>query len=957
PLVACNGYEYALAFGGCTLRPARHLSEVALLPTIVKEMHSLGLSQLFRLQAYTWPHLLEGGGRSAMIVSAPRSGRTLGYMPPLCQAVHQVVAATQEPQLLIGPLAVIVVPYADRVRRVSAMCEALLGRPPHECFTPVLNVPSAEDNRLFSMRLLNGVGCLVATPGQLHSMVKMARRSDSDVLRFPYLRFIAFDDVDLISLDQLKMAQRVLVERLPPDGQNIQVVMVSQTYNHLLMRQLQAVSEEPVLVFGDLLEAALYGGVELKIIVNSSNGWQGSVVDVLHDRRPNRYRTVIFCQNDEGIRRCESILKAHGLSCLPYYQTSGLQTLEQVSHWIEDTRGDILVCTDECPELNVRQAQTLIHFGMGGSWSKFKMRHLFFSENLKSAKSVAAEEREERGPIQLLSMIFLDHTNTESIPRLLDFLQQHQNFSPRVLELAKSIRQRVEEKRHSAENPLCPHLLVLGECKDRACKERHHLVMADRRHQVIPSNSNVKFQMLRVYTPAHFCVLLLEYLGSEGVWKQLTHPGITELNINQLLAEDAPRFWPPVPGAVCIFHTPSRRERVRVLKVAQIENVQLVKDNIAVEVQAMDVDTRIFATTSESLLECSEELQQIPAMATDMRLVGFVPISGEHNWMNEDRRLVMEWMDKVPREHFFQANVHLATAQTLFVGDLVEVAYLKYFKVHTNHQSLSRSLVKANLAQKCGDAKEKILDFFNDGFFEDESNQEQPKAVETPPEQTQKKTAQDASLQPPKPLKEQKGADVKVAVQEKNDQEAVDEYISQLIQCMQNPNHMVEVEEKEIKGACTQLTEALSADEKPVASPPKESKAKESAPDPKEHFPFCKGGCVLMPPPNVQRPQVTYYQTKTSVKFQVILPEDNLEYGAYLIDPPVLVFYAKSKTSPLIYQFFLTLNFPCAQMRHHMQGRCVYIGVSKGVITHYPLVFEEKFVQLNHEMFVKMEEE
>ncbi|SPP82435.1 blast:Putative ATP-dependent RNA helicase BoYb [Drosophila guanche] len=83
PLIGPNCSEYAVAHANVTVTPFRTFAEVSMLPDIVQSMRKLGLNRVQRLQSYAWPHILNGSGHGVLIVSAPRSGRKMGYVPPM----------------------------------------------------------------------------------------------------------------------------------------------------------------------------------------------------------------------------------------------------------------------------------------------------------------------------------------------------------------------------------------------------------------------------------------------------------------------------------------------------------------------------------------------------------------------------------------------------------------------------------------------------------------------------------------------------------------------------------------------------------------------------------------------------------------------------------------------------------------------------------------------------------
>nr|XP_044250425.1 putative ATP-dependent RNA helicase BoYb [Drosophila takahashii] len=957
PLVATNCSEYVVAHARCELHPVRRFGEVSLLPHILEMMRKLGLNRLLRLQSYTWPHLAGGAGHGAMIVGAPGSGRTFAYVPVVCHAVCKALAEIRSlpgdwPPNQYGPRALILVPDLRRVRQVSAMCHALLRKAHKEDWlTLTLNVPSTRSSEFFQ-RLLNGVGCLVVTPTQLNWFYHEA----PGLMRFPCLQFVVYDDVDLMSQEQLANAEQVLAEILPL-SHSPQRVMVSQSYNPELMVKLKAVNDHPALIFGDILEAALYGGTRIRISLLRAAAKVNGVLQMLLECPPEANRTVIFCSDDGDMQRLVAALEDRGYNCLPYYQTSDLQVREELHRWQAAKRGGgvILLCTDDCPELIIRNAHSLIHFSMSTSWSKFKMRHLMVADNLGNTLA-------ERKAAPLHSLVLLDDNNHRELPRLVDFLQLHQEVDPTILSLAKRIRKELAQAKCCNRSSLCSQILRLGQCYDPCCVERHHVGKFDGPDSHLPTSGDVKLQLVQVYSPTHLCVRLLEHLPLEqpGNWQELPYPAVQEMRMQLMRHKEPPRYWPPLVGAICMYHTSFTQERVRILKVPPIKNVNIVESDLQVELQALDVDTRIFTSTCGDLYECPEALQQEPPLACDLRLLGMIPYNGERSWTEEDGRNVKYTLGQLPKEHFLQAKVQFSAAGTLFVRDLVAMVYADQFRVHLRQLSLAQHLVKATLAKRCERAAEMVKDFFGELLTKREEDELQKEEKEEQPQEKPllslrcQRLAQVAlesgrENQLKQELKQRNCSETKEVITASNQDaqpQSKEDHLSQLYECMMNCSRLQLEDQKESSKDGQQI------EAQPVEFLKQVISGESSTPD---HF----QEQIEIPsqqPPNVVRPSVSYYQTISTLELQVSLPEDDYEYRVQLIQAQI-IFRATSKSSQLIQQFLLTLRFPYTSLRHHIRGRTVYISVTKALAVADPLAFSEyRFLKPNHDMFGKMEQ-
>lgn len=396
PLLTANCSEYAVSHSNIRLQPARQMSEVAFLPHILYTMRRLRLTQLLRLQSYAWPHLGQGAGHGAVIVSAPRSGRTMSYVPPLCQVVCTALSEQRrrKPRWnLLGPVALVLTADLNRVQQIGCICNAMLRKAKNEEWLAlVLTVPSARNPEFFQ-RLLNGVGCLVATPAQLLWLLSF------DMIRMPHLRFIAYDDVDLMATEQFYQAHQQLVAMTKE--QHPQLIVTSQSYNDKHLHMVCELNDNPMVLFGDVLEAALYGGTRLRLALLKREAKRIELLQLLKQRSPHQLRTVISCNTDADINDLVQMLTAEGYGCLPYYQTADMEVREHVHRWMQDTRGEVFLCTDGCPELNIRHAHTLVHYSMSDSWSKFKLRHLALADNLRNqfAQMLPQEQQKKQGEL------------------------------------------------------------------------------------------------------------------------------------------------------------------------------------------------------------------------------------------------------------------------------------------------------------------------------------------------------------------------------------------------------------------------------------------------------------------------------------------------------------------------------------------------------------------------------
>ncbi|EDV98077.1 GH22915 [Drosophila grimshawi] len=969
PLLAANCSEYAVAHSNGNLQPARNMNEVCFLPHIQESMRRLRLVQLLRLQSYAWPHLGQGAGYGAVIVSAPKSGRTLSYVPPLCQLVCselQVQRCRQHRWNLHGPIALVLGADLTRLRQIGALCNAMLRKGRNEeWLTLVLTVSSARSVEFFQ-RLLNGVGCLLATPAQFLWLCE-------NNITLPSLRFVAYDDVDLMPGEQLQQAHKQLLGLVKQQAP--QLVITTQSYKPQLLRMLHEFNAHRLLLFGDVLEAAIYGGARMRIDLLKREDKQQKLLHLLEQRPPHLLRTVINCQTDADICELVEMLEAHGYRCLPYYQTADLTVREHVHRWMQQTRGELLLRTDHCPELDIRHAHTLLHYSMSDTWSKFKFRHLTLADNLRncfkdSQLEVKSKQGAERHLEQesLLSLVFLDESNNNQLPRLVNFLQMHQAVDERVVQLARQIRD--EQERSKCNEPaLCDLLLSLGDCKDRQCEQRHQLVPWDRQLCAqTPASGDVKLQLIRVYSPAHYCVRVLEHLPPGGNWQPVPHQATLELQLQLLQSQECVRHWPPVAKEICVYRNTNGYERVRILRVAPITQVNLSRTDIAVEVQAMDVDTRQFKTTSGKLYICPEQLRDKPALTIDLRILGLVPFTGERSWHAADGQQCGKWLDAVPQPNFLQASIVVSLMHTLFVQDLAATSYAPSLKMHVRRFTMCAQLKREQLAKKCELAIARLMEFLE----RDKDSQAvvEPEPVHPPSNVVKLDTMEPLTgrcgyfvkmamqlgkenrLRQERQLLKQESTETKPAKPESVDS------VEALYSCLMNCT-LLELTEEQQKQPQSDVPQTLlnqimltdmelpELDQRPVTAAVQDKLEKVMTHGETHDIQY-------QMPANIRRPKVIYYQTRCTLELQIILPEAEMEYEAVLQNGSCIAFWTIAEP---VYQFTLNTHCPYQQLSHHMQGRTVYLSILKTLAVIYPLDFGfYRFMHAHHEKLHLLEE-
>lgn len=168
----------------------------------------------------------------------------------------------------------------------------------------------------------------------------------------------------------------------------------------------------------------------------------------------------------------------------------------------------IVICADaHLAELQIQRAHILLHYSLPTSWTLFNYRYATLIGNYP----IFNEERSSSSNIQRrnMSVILLDEENNKQLPRLVDFMQKHQQqVHPKIMAVAKNIRQGMEKRRQRKGVPLCEQVLEFGECDNRECTQRHCLSEkdVDNRHD-LPESGEIHLSILKVSVLSIDCLV------------------------------------------------------------------------------------------------------------------------------------------------------------------------------------------------------------------------------------------------------------------------------------------------------------------------------------------------------------------------------------------------------------------------------------------------------------------
>ncbi|KAI8126831.1 putative ATP-dependent RNA helicase BoYb [Lucilia cuprina] len=705
-----------LAHSSIQLTPIENITEAPFLPEIHEEMRQMRVNKVYRIQVYAWSHVLRSN--SLFIVNPSRSGKTWSYLPPLCSLLC-CRADLVKPSY--GPVAIILVASLKHVETVSNYCRRLMSGLRNEAPTCI---PSYGMRNLIEtkIQLLNGCGILVATPS---SILRLLHENEQEPLfDAERLQHIVIDDMDImLSRSQedfqnairiiFKMAKKSKFEKLTP-----QLIVTSRDWDRPMVKLIRK-SNQPLLLIGDFLEAAVYGHATLSVKLKSSVEKNDTILKYLRKISESTQgcdnRTLIICNEDEEVQSVIKFLQDCGQHCIAFYSRSTENERITIDEWKKKISSQILVCTDaRFYELKIQNVNNLIHYSMPTSWTQFTTRfsalartyNNYVSQNFEQISvATTAFEANKNCPH---SIILLDENNSLQLPRLVDFMRKHnQTVHEEILAVSKRVLIMREEQRIFKGSLLCPQLLEFGECDEARCDSRHELTRFDvvSKSDGIPCEGEIRIHVLKVFSPTYYAVRLLHHkLPNTTKWLEVrrSSEALTfSIQLNMHYRNDNNLFlhWPPHLNDLCIYQYAENFRRARILEapIFQQKSTNVVQSNLKVTLRLIDDGNIISSVKCNEIFVCDEKFKDFPPQAVDVRLMNIVPFDNERTWDSKTTKQVQKWiMEDIKSNYVVQASIDFALANTIWVKNVVVMEKLTGIDAYCQVVHLKKSLVGKN---------------------------------------------------------------------------------------------------------------------------------------------------------------------------------------------------------------------------------------------------------------------
>ncbi|XP_043866644.1 putative ATP-dependent RNA helicase BoYb isoform X1 [Drosophila mojavensis] len=509
--------------------------------------------------------------------------------------------------------------------------------------------------------MLRRNGLWIMTTAQLAKLLEQSQ---------PLLKDVHFQTVVFDGLHQLQAYGGSCFQALKLELWKLcstpQLVVTSSLWLAAEMRELLQHAKQPLVWIREPLEAAVYGGLQLRVELSETRTEQlQQLVEYLKLESPEKQRTLIYCSCESDFQVLQQQLPKDS-----YLLHRGRQDMNRLEHWQQQLTGKILLLRAHSPELLVENVQSLIHFNMPATWSQFRRSFAVLKNQIHN---VLLANTEQQQPLH--SLILLNTESQRMLPQLLEFMQQHGQPVAKELSTGHAQLQATREATLvSRQCVICPMLLLDGRCLKPTCQYRHVLSARDKNCGTVPRVGFIRFQLLKICTPTHFAARLLAHRSSiESSW--LTLPAQQQYaDLQEKLSThyDKPEHC-IVPTLEELQQICVRRmgndsyERVCVTFVPAAAAPSPARGDLTVRIRYLDLSTVICHAKLSELLVCPLALQQSEPMALDVRLIGWLPYNGEEIWQSCDTAAIAELLQ---HEGIYEARVYTTLAHTIFVDEL-----------------------------------------------------------------------------------------------------------------------------------------------------------------------------------------------------------------------------------------------------------------------------------------------
>lgn len=618
-------------------------------------------------------------------VNRKKSGKTLAYLPPLCSFLIEREERYSDLKKG-GPIAIVLGKTSTECEEIYDLANKLVEGGGHN--KPRILLVTYP----FQFVNLSSVDMLITIPPILIELLK------KNATNFKRLCHLVLENLDVLLLkynDEMKSIiaaiESMLLQRTI--RQNVQMIMNGEHWTLKVEKFLIDLRDTPLISIGDYLEAAIYGGIKLKVKLLEEKAKCDAVVDILKDKW-KYYKSIIICNANEEIEKLKTVLDLASITYIPI--TDDLTT-EQIyqneSNWESNCAGqyNVLICTDVVLHtmLSITSASLIIHFSLPSKWSLWLKRFYCLLENYTSPLT------KKKDNLKCEGYILTDELCVDQIPRLLLLLKNYNVSLNQFEPVCKQMEVEKEEVKIAAELPLCSSLKQFGYCHTVSCPDRHLLDRELDCNSSLPQNGTIKFKILKLIDVNHLKVFIIEHKDIEGkITNYKSQKGLDDEKLTSLLKVKKERAESiKEKSSYAYWDEEDFNDMFRECLVEKIKND-------VVDILVIDNGKRTTVSKSK-IFKLPDEFNKkndINSCSTNVIIANFKPPYKDENFSARAFFKLNGFIEDIGyNDSIFVSNICLQLGDTIWVNTISEE--IKVFNLDLQKSNLSKELVKRKLAE------------------------------------------------------------------------------------------------------------------------------------------------------------------------------------------------------------------------------------------------------------------
>ncbi|XP_055390342.1 putative ATP-dependent RNA helicase TDRD12 [Condylostylus longicornis] len=680
--------------------PVNRLVETQFTHGVHNKMEMLGHREIYRVQQYCWPHLLRFN--SLILVNGEKSGKTFAYLPAICSLIE---LENENGDVSInekGPIAIILMSTRAEAEQLTKICKFFTSSVVF-C-TDIHNITEALGS------IVKAIDILICTPNGLRELEQKNKKYRW--FSKNRLKHFVVENINTWNREKLSTLSEVMDNLGIKKLNDIQFIITSRIWTRLLKNFLKLKSfNNPLICVGAHIESAVYSNTQFILKIVKKDIKLNCVLDFLEKNPYEDQKTVILCNADDDVEYLSHEIRSFCFNVLVCTSQSNLDEINIVkANWNNSVTKSILICSDDVlAELNIRDAQNLIHYSLSSSWTKICYRFsmcLQYHENrliINDKIDVFTEPKKEPAK----TLILLDEFNNEQLPKLINFLKRNNIvIDERIWKLAKTIEMEREKSLNMENRSFCSKFIEFGKYHNISqCKGRHIFTSSDTPNGDLPLDGEIKFQLLSIESPTIYHVRILEHkpLNSD-LWHFVKQSNaytsfFMKFDMYFKNSKNHQTYMPIVKNETCVANDKGEYYRCKILEVLKTESRR--ETDYRVRTKLVDRGS-VTIFKSSQLLILPKKFAEFPFQAAELRLLGIVPYDKEETWDTKAISTVYKWFDEysTKKKMINTAVVQFTLADSIFVKEITMKSELSALKDYIDKINVKKSLLEKKLVSK-----------------------------------------------------------------------------------------------------------------------------------------------------------------------------------------------------------------------------------------------------------------